>query len=101
MEEPAARRFKNNQENKALDASRLIAEREKTHGSFAVQARVAQLIKAAIREGLEGREVELPAAQQEALDLIATKMGRIVAGDAGFKDHWDDIQGYARLGRGA
>lgn len=81
-----------------MSADRIIAERAKTHGPFDVQARVSQGIKRVVAEGLGGRS--LPAAQREALDLIATKIGRVVAGDADFPDHWDDIEGYARLGRG-
>lgn len=30
--------------------------------------------------------------------MIAHKMGRILAGDAEFIDHWDDIEGYAHIG---
>lgn len=33
----------------------------------------------------------------EALDMIATKMSRIMAGDPTYRDNWDDIAGYARL----
>jgi hypothetical protein len=35
--------------------------------------------------------------QAEALDMIAHKIGRILAGDPNHADHWDDIAGYARL----
>ena len=80
-----------------MTPKQIVARRARTHGSFEVGARVAQQIKAAVAGGLDGRR--LTSAQAEALDLIATKVGRIVAGDAGFADHWDDIAGYAALGR--
>jgi hypothetical protein len=35
---------------------------------------------------------------REALDMIALKLSRILSGQANFKDHWDDIAGYAKLG---
>jgi hypothetical protein len=34
---------------------------------------------------------------QESLDMIAHQIGRIIAGDPGFADHWADIAGYAQL----
>jgi hypothetical protein len=34
---------------------------------------------------------------QESLDMITHQIGRIIAGDPGFADHWRDIAGYAQL----
>jgi hypothetical protein len=31
------------------------------------------------------------------LEMIAHKIGRVLAGDPNHADHWDDIAGYARL----
>lgn len=73
----------------------LLAERATTHGDFAVHARVTQLIKEALVS--TGDSGKLSHVQREALDMIAHKMGRIVAGDPDHVDHWDDIAGYARL----
>ena len=36
--------------------------------------------------------------QRIALNLIALKISRILTGNPDFKDHWDDIVGYAMLG---
>jgi hypothetical protein len=75
----------------------LIAERQKTHGDFRVNARVAQVIRYAMRESSEWAELSFT--QREALDHIAGKIGRIVAaGCGGSPDHFRDIGGYARLG---
>lgn len=30
--------------------------------------------------------------------MIAMKMSRILSGDKDYRDHWDDIMGYAQLG---
>jgi hypothetical protein len=30
--------------------------------------------------------------------MIALKLSRILSGQANFKDHWNDIAGYAKLG---
>jgi len=40
------------------------------------------------------------AAQGEAIHMICVKLARIVCGDPNHADHWDDIAGYARLGKG-
>jgi hypothetical protein len=39
----------------------------------------------------------MPDHAREALDMMASKIARIVSGDHQFKDHWIDIVGYATL----
>lgn len=73
----------------------LLNERDKTHGSFVINSRVSQQIKDAIRN--EPTYSQLHAIHREALDFIAGKIGRIMAGQYDFDDHWDDIAGYAKL----
>lgn len=79
--------------------STLIAERHKRHGDFETTASVAQAIKSAWRGVLHGENNHLSPEQVESLDLISTKMARIVCGNADEPDHWLDIEGYARLAR--
>lgn len=74
----------------------LLVEREKTHGDFAQNAMVAQGIKTIFEA--HGYHTKLSYRQAEALDLIASKIGRIIAGDHNFKEHYIDIAGYAKLG---
>jgi hypothetical protein len=69
----------------------ILNEREKTHGSFTDVARVAQRLKDEIWSS------SIPDIHQEALDLICTKMARIVSGDHNEPDHWLDIIGYSQL----
>jgi hypothetical protein len=71
----------------------ILEERAKTHGAFSSHAAFAQRIKAVLREG----EHKLSGVQREALEMIAHKIGRILAGDPNHNDHWDDIAGYATL----
>ena len=80
------------------EISDLLRDREKTHGDFSTVAYLAQVIKTDLREGGNNWD-DLAANQQEALDMIATKMARIVCGDFTAADHWLDIEGYARLAR--
>jgi hypothetical protein len=74
----------------------LLADRGKTHGSFATNAQLSQHMKALLRSSPNWSV--LSDTQREALEMIAHKVSRILSGDASFADHWDDIAGYARLG---
>lgn len=76
-----------------MQTSDILAERRKTHGEFADNAKVSQAIKAAIRSA----NPTLTAIQWEALDHIAGKIGRICAGNPNEPDHWRDIAGFATL----
>ncbi len=76
--------------------SDLLNERQKTHGSYAGNCHISRQIKEVIRQMRESHD-NLPSVQAEALDMIAVKIGRIMSGDPNFKDHWDDIAGYATL----
>lgn len=71
----------------------LLSERGKTHGAFNRHAHFTQELKGV----MAAAQQQLTASQQEALDMIAHKIGRILAGNPDFADHWDDIAGYARL----
>lgn len=69
----------------------ILAEREKTHGSFPVQAIHSQGIKSMLaKPGLDP-------VLAEGLELIAVKLSRIICGNPEEPDHWADIAGYARL----
>ncbi len=74
----------------------LLAERGKTHGDFREHALITQRIKAAMVDAPNWRQT-CTVEQRESLDMIAHKIGRILAGQPAHKDHWDDIAGYARL----
>lgn len=69
--------------------------RGKTHGDYTYMSGVIQDIKLTMRRGQSWEKLSAP--QAEALELIATKIGRIVCGDPNFRDHWADIIGYANL----
>lgn len=74
----------------------ILSEREKTHGDFKANAHVAQSLKLILRESEKWPLMQ--DRQKEALDMMATKVARIMVGDPNHKDHWDDIAGYAKLG---
>jgi transposase len=79
------------------DVDVILDERATTYGSFVGVAEIAQEIKATIRIGETNRSVELPVDQSEALDMIASKIARILSGDSNHIDSWIDIAGYATL----
>lgn len=76
----------------------LTAERKNQHGEWFRQAEIANRLKEQLRNS-PNWDGMVPM-QKEALDMIATKMSRIVSGDPMHEDHWDDIAGYAFLGKG-
>ena len=78
---------------KGIDA--ILAEREKTHGSFHAHANCTQTLEDTFYSFKE--KDHFTAVQQEALHMIFHKLGRIAAGSASYKDLWDDIAGYATL----
>jgi hypothetical protein len=72
-----------------------LNERQSTHGDFADHARATQMLKTVIQNQPGWKN--LNAMQRESLDMIAHKIGRILAGNPNHADHWHDIQGYAKL----
>lgn len=72
-----------------------LNERSKNYGDFTDNADYAQRIKQAFYESKNWQT--LPTYMQEALDLIASKLGRLLSGNPHHVDGWHDIQGYAKL----
>jgi hypothetical protein len=72
----------------------ILNTRATTYGTFKDVAGFAQEMKNAIRMC---NNSELDDDQIEALDMIASKIARIVNGDPNHTDSWIDIAGYATL----
>ena len=66
-----------------------------THGDFKVHALITQSIKLDMKSGPNWKQ--LNSRQKESLEMVAHKIGRILAGDPNESDHWHDIAGYAML----
>lgn len=82
------------------DANNLVItleERGSRYGAFINHAEVTMHLKRIIRYNLDQREKTLDDDQQEALDMICHKIGRIINGDPNYADSWVDIAGYAKL----
>lgn len=73
----------------------LLTTRESTHGDFAENARVSQIIKEAYRSS-PGWE-KLTDIERESMDMIALKFSRVLSGKSMERQHWEDVVGYAKL----
>ena len=80
------------------DIAATLEERGKRYGVFAEHAEATQQLKRVISIYVRRRPVGFLAAdQQEALDMICHKIGRIINGDPDYADSWHDIAGFAQL----
>jgi hypothetical protein len=91
----------------------VLAERGQRYGKFTGHAMIAQTIKNLMRGNfnevcarvehsndecaIRNKWTGLAPDQQEALDMIAHKIARILNGDPNYADSWVDIAGYAQL----
>ena len=76
---------------KVLDA------RAEQYGSFMQSSDTVIRIKSIMHNAVARNEVHLYPDQLQALDMIATKISRIVHGNPNHLDSWIDIAGYATL----
>ena len=72
-----------------------VDQRGSLYGRFDHGAQIMQSIKQQMRS-VDGWQ-RLASDQQEALEMIAHKIGRILNGDPNYADSWVDIAGYATL----
>jgi hypothetical protein len=79
------------------NVDKILDERASTYGRFVDVAKVAQQLKHVAAAHTNAVGVELKHDQIEALEMIFSKIARIVNGNAGYVDSWVDIAGYAQL----
>jgi hypothetical protein len=79
------------------DVQSTLEQRKTSYGNFRDVADVTQNLKFLIKVELKRRDKILPSIHQEALDMICSKLGRIINGDHHLADSWHDIAGYAEL----
>lgn len=75
----------------------VLTERGNRYGDFMSHAEVTQQLKNVMMAHLIKKRKTLVVDQQEALEMIFHKIGRIVNGDPDYVDSWVDIAGYATL----
>ena len=79
-----------------------LKERQERYGEFTDNARIAQTLKDIMRLSTADNDGDggwhtLSPDQKEALDMIQTKISRLLTGNPNYPDNWHDIQGFAKL----
>jgi hypothetical protein len=74
-----------------------LNERQGTHGDYRVTADIAQRLKQSLRVDAPDAYRGMSSDQKESLEMICTKIARILSGNPNDPDHWEDIAGYANL----
>jgi transposase len=75
----------------------VLDERGARYGNFIDQARVAQRLKNVAQNFAMQQGKTFDMDQAEAIDMIFSKLARILNGDPNYADNWIDIAGYATL----
>ena len=78
-----------------MKTDEILDEREGQYGDYWTQATYAQYLKLHVRRGKNYNR--MPAPMKESLEMIATKISRLMNGDYEKTDTWADIAGYAQL----
>jgi hypothetical protein len=76
---------------------KVLDTRAEQYGSFMQSSDTVIRIKGIMHNAIARNEVHLYPDQLQALDMIATKISRIVNGNPNHADSWIDIAGYATL----
>lgn len=79
--------------NETIDKT--LEERGIRYGDFKSLARISQDLKLIMQNTPNWQKISSD--KKEALEMVAHKIGRILNGDAEYKDSWHDIIGYIRL----
>ncbi len=84
-------------EPEASGVGKVLDARAEQYGSFMQSSDTVIRIKSIMHNAVARNEVHLYPDQLQALDMIATKISRIVHGNPNHLDSWIDIAGYATL----
>lgn len=80
-----------------MKVDNVLHQRNETHGRFYNNARISQQLKAVIHS--QDTWLHQDFEVREALDMICSKVSRILSGKHNELDNWTDIVGYATLAR--
>lgn len=76
---------------------KILDNRAEQYGTFIRSADIAIKLKQVIHNAMVREDTQLYPDQLQALDMVATKIGRILTGNPSHIDSWIDIAGYAKL----
>lgn len=77
------------------EVGQTLEERGKRYGNYLQQTRISKTLQNRMR--MVESYKELDPDMQDALEMIAVKISRILNGDPDYSDNWHDIAGYATL----
>ena len=77
------------------DTEKVLSERGDEYGKFIDNSTIAQDLKRIVHNQLGWEAADSD--QQEALDMICSKLSRLLNGNVNHLDSWVDIAGYATL----
>lgn len=77
-----------------MEMQEILDQRGSRYGQFIDNATIAQAMKMA---AIGNVWVDMDADAREAIDMICTKISRIVTADWRYVDNWRDIEGFAKL----
>jgi len=78
-----------------MDTDKILEERGSRYGNYLRQTQISKRIQNTMK--LCESYSDLATDQQDALEMIAVKISRILNGDPNYADNWCDIAGYAKL----
>ena len=78
-----------------MSVEKTLEQRDSVYGGFINNASIAQRLKSVMRSASNWYELSYD--KREALEQIASKIGRILTGDPEYVDNWHDLQGYPKL----
>ena len=83
--------------DKPEQLEKILDKRAEQYGTFIRNADIAIKLKQVIHNAMVREDTQLYPDQLQALDMIVTKIGRILTGNPSHLDSWIDIAGYAKL----
>jgi transposase len=83
--------------DKPEQIEKILNKRAEQYGTFMRNADIAIKLKQVIHNAMVREDTQLYPDQLQALDMIVTKIGRILTGNPSHLDSWIDIAGYAKL----
>ena len=78
-----------------MSVEKTLEQRDSVYGGFINNASIAQRLKSVMRSASNWSVMSYD--KREALEQIASKIGRILTGDPEYVDNWHDLQGYPKL----
>jgi hypothetical protein len=97
VEEKVEEKVEPKPEPEVSGVGKVLDARAEQYGSFMQSSDTVIRIKSILHNVVARNEVLLYPDQLQALDMIATKISRIVHGNPNHLDSWIDIAGYATL----